>query len=63
MLNCHEATRLMSEAQERSLSISERMSLGLHVTMCRGCHNFKEQMSALRKMTRAYVKGENQEKK
>jgi len=57
MLNCHEATRLMSEGQERTLSISEKMTLGLHVSMCSGCKNFKVQMGLLRKMTRAYAMG------
>jgi len=59
MLNCHEATRLMSEAQERDLSLSERVSLGLHVSMCKGCNNFKTQLSTLRKMTREYAKDKN----
>jgi heterodisulfide reductase subunit B len=58
MMNCRNATRLMSEAQERPLSIAERMSLKLHVIMCSGCQNFKDQMGTLRLMTRAYAKGE-----
>lgn len=56
MLSCRDATRLMSESQERLLSIGERMSLGMHIMMCKGCHNFKEQMGTLRAMTRAYAK-------
>ena len=55
-MNCRNATRLMSEAQERPLSITERMSLELHVIMCSGCHNFKDQMNTLRSITRAYAK-------
>ena len=57
MMNCRDATRLMSEAQERPLSITERMSLKLHVIMCSGCQNFKDQMDTLRLITRAYAKG------
>lgn len=56
MLNCHDATRLMSEAQERRLTLHERMSLKLHLMMCRGCRNFRTQMGALRMITRAYAK-------
>lgn len=59
MLNCHDATRLMSESQERPLSAMERVSLKLHVMMCSGCHNFKEQMGAMRLMTRTYAKRKN----
>lgn len=58
MMNCRNATRLMSEAQERPLSIVERVSLKLHVIMCSGCQNFKDQMGTLRLITRAYAKGE-----
>jgi heterodisulfide reductase subunit B len=61
MLNCHDATRLMSESQERPLSLMERMSLKLHVSMCSGCSNFKEQMGVLRKLTRSYAKGKDEQ--
>lgn len=60
MMICRDATRLMSEAQERPLSITERVSLKLHVIMCSGCHNFKDQMNSLRLMTRAYAKRKNE---
>ena len=63
MLNCKNATRLMSESQERPLSIIERMSLKLHMMMCSGCSNFKEQMGVIRSMTRAYAKGKNEQEK
>ncbi|MFZ1546199.1 MAG: zf-HC2 domain-containing protein [Candidatus Nitrotoga sp.] len=59
MINCRNATRLLSEAQERPLSITERMALKLHVIMCSGCQNFKDQMDTLRLMTRAYAKKKN----
>ena len=48
MLNCHNATRLMSEAQERKLAVSEVMSLKFHRMMCQGCNNFGKQMVGLR---------------
>jgi hypothetical protein len=57
MLNCHEATKLMSESQERPLALTEKAPLKLHTMMCAGCRNFGEQMKALRVMTRAYAKG------
>ena len=57
MLNCHDATRLMSESQERRLSIFERLSLKFHLMMCSGCSNFKEQMGSIRWMSKAYAKG------
>lgn len=59
MLNCHNATRLMSESQERQLSFTERMSLRLHLSMCSGCRNFKDQMGALRQMARRFARGKD----
>lgn len=57
MLNCHEATRLMSEAQEHPLKLGEKVSLKMHVMMCSGCRNFGKQMHILREFTRAYAEG------
>ena len=48
MLRCKEATHLLSEAQDRSLSLSERLQLKMHLAMCTGCRNFKGQMAFLR---------------
>lgn len=62
MMKCHEATRLMSESQERPLSMTERMSLKLHLMMCTGCANFKDQMGVLRVMTRNFAKGKDAQK-
>ncbi|RFC36909.1 MAG: hypothetical protein DID90_2727553570 [Candidatus Nitrotoga sp. LAW] len=56
MMNCRDATRLISEAQEQPLSIAERVSLKLHVIICSGCQNFNDQLGTLRLMTRAYAK-------
>jgi hypothetical protein len=47
MLNCHDATFLMSQGRERTLSFSERMKLRLHVAMCSGCANFGRQLRHL----------------
>lgn len=63
MLNCHDATRLMSESQERKLSIGESMSLKLHLMMCCGCQNCKDQLDALRVMMRTYAKSKNEQEK
>lgn len=59
MLNCRQVTRLFSQAQERQLTFAERVGLKMHVMMCKGCRNFGEHMTVLRKITRAYVQGEN----
>ncbi|PLX75689.1 MAG: hypothetical protein C0607_07090 [Azoarcus sp.] len=58
MLTCKEATRLSSEALDRGLSLRERLSLRMHIMMCKGCTNFEEQMRQLRTMTRRYASGD-----
>ncbi len=55
MLNCKEATRLMSEAQDRQLSMGEKLQLEMHLAMCRGCRNFREQMDFLRLACRRFM--------
>ena len=56
MLKCKEATHLLSEAQDRELSFSERLQLKMHLAMCTGCRNFKGQMAFLRQACREYLK-------
>ncbi len=63
MLNCHNATRLMSLSQEQSLSTVEQISLKLHKMMCSGCRQFDAQLGTIRMVTRAYVQGKNEQKK
>jgi len=57
MLNCREVTRLLSESQDRTLGLTKRMTVKIHLMMCTGCRNFGVQMDTLRQMARAYVKG------
>ncbi|MBE0473655.1 zf-HC2 domain-containing protein [Rhodoferax sp.] len=57
MMNCQQATRLISESQERPLSMTEKLSLKMHVMMCSGCKNFSLQVPFLSKAMKAYAKG------
>ncbi|WP_019935140.1 zf-HC2 domain-containing protein [Oceanimonas smirnovii] len=56
MLKCHQATRLMSEAQERPLNAREKLSLRMHTLMCAACHHFQQQLPVLRRLSQAYTK-------
>jgi hypothetical protein len=58
MLNCQAATRLLSESQERKLTLKETMALKLHTLMCKGCRNFGKHLQVLRTLARSYAKGE-----
>lgn len=57
MLNCREVTELCSEEMERPLRRREKMALGLHVWMCTGCTNYREQIKTLRELAQAYAAG------
>ncbi|PKO36833.1 MAG: hypothetical protein CVU33_16350 [Betaproteobacteria bacterium HGW-Betaproteobacteria-6] len=55
MLSCKEVTHLLSESQDRKLTLSEKMHLEMHLAMCKGCTNFKSQMKFLREACKRYV--------
>lgn len=58
MMNCKQTTRLLSDAQERELTLKERIAVKLHISMCSGCRNFGSQMPSLRQIARAYAKSD-----
>ncbi len=60
MLNCQNATRLISESQEQALSLPEKMSLKMHLMLCSGCKNFSLQIPFLSQTMKAYAKGLDQ---
>ncbi|QSX33293.1 zf-HC2 domain-containing protein [Shewanella avicenniae] len=54
IITCKKATQLLSEQLERPLGFGEKVSLKCHLFVCRGCTNFGEQMTVLRKISREY---------
>jgi hypothetical protein len=54
ILSCKEATRVVSQAQDRPLSAFERWKLGLHLKVCDACTRFERQMHVLRDALRRY---------
>ncbi len=59
MMNCKQATELMSQELDRSLSWYERMRLHFHVMMCHGCTNFRKQMAFIHNACRLRSRGED----
>lgn len=49
MLTCKDASRLVSEGQDRKLSLGERLGLRLHLWMCVHCRRFERQIQLLRR--------------
>lgn len=56
-MNCKDITRLMSENQERKLSLRERFVLKMHTMMCIGCTNYGKQMTFMRTLAKRYREG------
>jgi len=54
MMNCEQATQLLSESQERKLSTSERTVLRMHTWMCTGCRNFGGQLGFMRQAMKGF---------
>ena len=48
MLSCKESARLLSQGMDRELAFGERVALRVHLAICDGCTNFREQVAFLR---------------
>ena len=48
-LSCQEATRFISQREDRPLTLTESAALTLHLAICRGCRAVGEQLSFLRR--------------
>lgn len=48
MLNCRDASRLISQRQDRPLGFRARLALRLHLWMCVSCRRFARQIDLIR---------------
>lgn len=61
MMNCEQATRLMSDSRERDLAFRERAAIRMHSLICDGCRNFNTQVQELGQIARRYAKEQDAE--
>jgi hypothetical protein len=54
MLNCKEASRLMSRRLDEALPLRHRLALGLHLLFCDACRQVERQTALLREAMRRY---------
>ena len=54
MLNCKDASQLMSEGLDRDLDLAQRAGLRLHLLICGACSRVKAQLSFLHRMAPHY---------
>ena len=52
MLNCREATRLISQSMDTKLSWPRRLSIRVHLLYCVWCRRYARQLEFLRKATK-----------
>ncbi len=52
MPNCRETARLVSESMDRKLPLFKRMTIWLHLRMCRYCRRFEQQLAKIRQISR-----------
>jgi hypothetical protein len=55
VISCKRASLLLSQAQDRRLSLVERLALGLHLAACEACTRFSRQIAFLRTAMRQYA--------
>ena len=53
-LNCNAVSVLISQAQDRNLSLVEQARLQAHLAICRACLNFQKQMEFLKQAIRRH---------
>jgi hypothetical protein len=54
LLSCKEASRLLSQAQDRRLAWTERVKLRLHLGVCSACTRFARQLALVRAALERY---------
>jgi len=54
LISCKDASRLVSQMQERPLTAWQRIRLRWHLAVCRMCRTFENQMGFLRKAMERY---------
>ena len=53
---CKEASELLSLAQDRPLTVREKLALYVHLPICNACRNFRRQLAFIRRAAREYVR-------
>jgi hypothetical protein len=52
-VHCREASRLISDAQDRTLSPLESTGLSIHLVLCAPCRRYRNQLALLRRLMHA----------
>lgn len=53
--SCRHTSELLSQGQDRALTFGEKVLVYVHLPLCNGCRNFREQLEFMRRAARRYV--------
>jgi len=53
-LTCQDITRLVSESMDRTLPLTQRIKIRIHLGMCKYCARFEKQVHFLRNVCRKH---------
>lgn len=56
--SCQEVSELLSQAQDRPLSLRERIAVHVHLPLCEACRHFSRHLGFLRVAVRRYIHGD-----
>jgi hypothetical protein len=54
LVSCKEASRLLSQREDRALAFADRVKLALHLSVCIACSRFARQLAVMRKAMARY---------
>ncbi|MGQ0748909.1 MAG: zf-HC2 domain-containing protein [Betaproteobacteria bacterium] len=52
---CREISELLSQAQDRPLTLREKFAVHVHLPLCDACRNLRAQLDVLRAALRRYI--------
>ncbi len=52
---CREVSELLSQAEDRPLTLREKFELYVHLPLCEGCRHFRQQLGFIRRAVREYA--------
>jgi len=61
MPNCKEVTRLVSESMEHKLPFRKRVSLWMHLSMCKLCGGFRKELQMIQDAARRHAESIEQD--
>lgn len=55
MISCEEASKLISESMDHSVPFLEKISLKIHLAMCKVCPTYMRQLHFLREVVKSWA--------